>query len=404
MRSLRCLFLARQLCVKGKWLPTTEVHKAQVCRAVHAAPPPGPPQTQSQSSVTSYEDEFVREQRNKDSFVQVLDLFCNRNVRRRGHIEMIEAALRWMPEFGVEKDLEVYNKLLEVFPKEVFVAQNFIQRMFNHYPRQQECAIRVLEQMENYGITPNSQTRFLLLQIFGDRSHPIRKYQRLMYWFPRFKHTNPFPVLPQMFADPVELSKVCLQRIAADRDARVTVYQMPQKEECEDSATQENMHIVGIQSPEQTSLLAAHDPSMPVLVEGPHPLWLRKTCVYYYVLRADPSETIKEVVVDPERSLYYPLSLNLELDRDLGDDHSFDVDDVEEGPVYAMCMTNSGDERTLGKWIRGLQVTNPILAQVPVLFRLNSGPQELAPPAVKEKVQEEEEEEEIRSVHHRMEQ
>ncbi|XP_053573833.1 evolutionarily conserved signaling intermediate in Toll pathway, mitochondrial [Bombina bombina] len=379
MRRLHSLFTAGQLYVWGRNIP--EAYKTsvvvQVTKPLHTSPPPGPPQasSSSQRSVLTYEDVFTQEERTKSSFVQVLKLFCNNDVRRRGHVEMIEVALKWMPEFGVEKDLEVYNQLLDIFPKEVFVAQNFIQRMFHHFPRQQECAIRVLEQMENYGVMPNSQTRFLLLQIFGERSHPIRKYQRLMYWFPRFKHTNPFPV-PADITDPVDLAKVCLQRIAADRDARVTVYHMSPEEECE-SGNQEHRHLVGIQSPDQMSSLAAHDPSVPVIVEGPFPLWLRKTCVYYYILRADPLPQKQEEEVDPERCFYYPLSLDLELERDLGDEETFDIDDVEEGPVFAMCMAGSGDERTLGKWIRSLQETNPILAQTPVLFRLNSGPQEL---------------------------
>ncbi|XP_063302021.1 evolutionarily conserved signaling intermediate in Toll pathway, mitochondrial [Pelobates fuscus] len=405
MKSLRYLFLARQLCVNAKWLHSTEPHRTQACRTLHTPPSRRPPQTKSQSSLITYEDVFDQEQRSKASFVEVLDLFCNRDIRRRGHVELIEAALKWMPEFGVEKDLEVYNKLLDVFPKEVFVSQNYIQRMFNHYPRQQECAIRVLEQMENYGITPNSQTRFLLLQIFGDRSHPMRKYQRLMYWFPRFKHTNPFPV-PETLADPVDLSKACLQRITADKDARTTVYQMPSTEEIEDGEGQENTYIVGIQSPDQVALLAEHDTTMPVLVEGPHPLWLRKTCVYYYVLRADPSTIKKEVEVDPERSLYYPISLDLDLERDFSEENTFDVEEVNEGPVFAMCMASSGDERTLGKWIQGLQETNPILGKVPVLFRLISSPHELAPVEIKEKEKTPEVDEEVENepVHRRMEQ
>lgn len=89
--------------------------------------------------------------RNKASFSRAVELFCQRDIRRRGHIEFINAALRKMPEFGVERELDVYNKILDVFPKEVFVPRNFIQRMFNYYPRQQECGIHVLEQMENYG-------------------------------------------------------------------------------------------------------------------------------------------------------------------------------------------------------------------------------------------------------------
>lgn len=51
----------------------------------------------------------------------------------------------------------------------------------------------------------------------------------------------------------------------------------------------------GIQSPSQMELLAKHNPSRPVFVEGPFPLWLRKTCVYYYILRADPTPLDEKV-------------------------------------------------------------------------------------------------------------
>lgn len=50
---------------------------------------------------------------------------------------------------------------------------------------------------------------------------------------------------------------------------------------------------------------------------------------------------------------------------------------MEEGPVYAMCMTSQGDQATLSQWISGLQETCPILGQIPTVFRLESGPREL---------------------------
>ncbi|XP_066449742.1 evolutionarily conserved signaling intermediate in Toll pathway, mitochondrial isoform X2 [Eleutherodactylus coqui] len=408
MRSLRLLIAAHKLGAGLGHTPAVEPRGVQFLRAVHTSSPPGPPVNTSSTTVARFEDAFAKDQRDKASFVQVLDLFCGRDVRRRGHIELIEAALRWMPHFGVEKDVEVYNKLLDVFPKEVFIPQNFIQSMFLHYPRQQECAVRVLDQMEYYGVTPNKHTLFLLVQTFGKLSHPVKKYQRLLYWFPRFKHTNPYPAPLHLIADPVALSKVCLERIAADRDAQLTVYQLPSSEVRDDGTVLEHAHLVGIQSPDQMCLLADHDPEHPVIVEGPFPLWLRKTCVYYYVLRAEPTAKIKEEL-DPERCFYYPLQLSLDLERDLGDDLSFDVDEVEEGPVYAMCMTGSGDEKTLGKWIQCLQETNPVLGQLPVLFRLTSGPQEVSPPvqeeseSPKEDTRPSEEEEETRP-YRRMEQ
>lgn len=96
-------------------------------------------------------EQVAKEAQSKATFNKVVDVFTKRDIRRRGHVEFIYAALKKMPEFGVERDLAVYNKLLDVFPKEVFVPRNFIQRMFNHYPRQQECGVQLLEQMENYG-------------------------------------------------------------------------------------------------------------------------------------------------------------------------------------------------------------------------------------------------------------
>lgn len=110
--------------------------------------------TRRDKSLVTHDDLFeqvARDAKTKATFNKVVEVFTKADVRRRGHVEFIYAALKKMPEFGVERDLAVYNKLLDVFPKEVFVPRNFIQRMFNHYPRQQECAVQLLEQMENYG-------------------------------------------------------------------------------------------------------------------------------------------------------------------------------------------------------------------------------------------------------------
>lgn len=76
------------------------------------------------------------------------------------------------------------------------------------------------------GIMPNVETKVLLAQIFGEKSHPMRKYQRIMYWFPKFKHANPFPIPHVLPSDPVELARFSLTRIADDLDAKVTVYQV----------------------------------------------------------------------------------------------------------------------------------------------------------------------------------
>ncbi|KAG9338187.1 hypothetical protein JZ751_026937 [Albula glossodonta] len=380
-------------------------------------------------SLVTHDDLFERaaqDSRTKATFNRVVDVFVKQDIRRRGHVEFIYAALKKMPEFGVERDIAVYNKILDIFPKEVFVPRNFIQRMFNHYPRQQECGVEVLEQMENYGVMPNIETKVLLVQIFGEKSHPIRKYQRLMYWFPKFKNLNPYPVPHELPQDPVDLARFSLSRIANDLDAKVTVYQMPYTDVSEAGEEVTQPYVIGVQSPDQQELLAKHDTSRPVFVEGPFTLWLRKTCVYYYVLRADPlppEEKAKEPI-DPEQCFFYPLELDLDLDRDVGDEDNFNVDEgafeekpgnhgsdishplngaefnrrffldqrffgvkfhvVEEGPVFAMCMAEKGDQATLAKWISGLQETNPILGRIATVFRVESGPCEIQSAAAPE--------------------
>ncbi|XP_067416557.1 evolutionarily conserved signaling intermediate in Toll pathway, mitochondrial [Emydura macquarii macquarii] len=316
--------------------------------------------------------------KDKAAFKQAVEIFCQRDIRRRGHIEFIYAALKKMPEYGVERDIDVYNKILDIFPKEVFVPHNYIQRMFNHYPRQQECGIHLLEQMENHGIMPNKQTKFLLLQIFGDKSHPIRKYQRLMYWFPRFKYINPYPVPEVLPQDPIDLARISLQRIAADLSAKITVYQMPLTDISDAGKEITQPHIVGILSPDQQELLACHNPDRPVFVEGPFRLWLKKTCVYYYILRGEPlPPEEQEEMIDSERNFYYPMYLDFDLERGEWDDEEFNVNEAEEYPIFAMCMAGAGDQVTLAKWILGLQQTNPVLSQTPVVFHLTPGPQEL---------------------------
>ncbi|XP_074059577.1 evolutionarily conserved signaling intermediate in Toll pathway, mitochondrial [Macrotis lagotis] len=321
-----------------------------------------------------YEDFFEQAsggQQDKTGFSRAVKAFVQRDVRKRGHVDFIYLALRKMPEYGVERDLAVYNLLLDIFPKEVFVPRNMLQQIFNHYPRQQECGVKVLDQMENYGVMPNKETEFLLIQIFGRKSHPMLKYLRLMYWFPRFKNINPFPVPRPLPKDPVDLARHGLERIAADLSARVTIYQMPGSEDLGDNPSQP--HIVGIQSPDQQAALAQHDPARPVFVEGPFPLWLRDTCLYYHVLRADllPPEE-REDKIGPERNFFYPMQLDVDLDRGPWDDYEFDVDEVEEGPVFAMCTAGAHDQATLAKWIQGLQITNPALARIPVVFRLGA--------------------------------
>ncbi|KAM6389946.1 evolutionarily conserved signaling intermediate in Toll pathway, mitochondrial [Rhynochetos jubatus] len=329
--------------------------------ARHRPPPRSPPPGEQS------------EGRGPAAFAAALEALERAPGRRVGRLELVAAALAAMPALGVAREREAYHRLLRLLPRGPWVPRGAFQRLLAPFPRQQECGLQILEQMEHYGVIPDAETRFLLLGVFGPRSRPMRKCQRMLYWLPRLRHVNPYP-LPSPLPPP-GLAAACLglRRIANDPDARITVYQRPVPGEGHDEGSVQP-YIVGAQSPEQRELLARHGPVRPVFVEGPFPLWLRSTPLRYYVLRGDPlPPELREEPPDPERSLYYPLHLDLDLERGPWDDEEFDVDEVEEGPVFALCVAGAGDRRTLGKWIAGLQEANPVLGRTAVLFRLGDG-------------------------------
>ena len=96
-------------------------------------------------------EDASKDKPNKENFKDVIATFTDLDKRRRGHIQFIETALRYMKAFGLEKDVDAYNMILDVFPKGKYVAKNAYQNMFNHYPEQQVCGIKVLQQMEDNG-------------------------------------------------------------------------------------------------------------------------------------------------------------------------------------------------------------------------------------------------------------
>lgn len=89
--------------------------------------------------------------KSKKTYLELINVFTSKDVHRRGHIEFIYSALKNMEQFGVQKDLEVYKTLLDVLPKGKFIPTNIFQSEFMHYPKQQQCAIDLLQQMEDNG-------------------------------------------------------------------------------------------------------------------------------------------------------------------------------------------------------------------------------------------------------------
>ena len=104
----------------------------------------------------SFFDKTAKNTRNKETFkVAVATYLKKEGVYRRGHVEFIYAALDRMKEFNVARDIDGYKYLIELFPKRKMIATNIWQSEMMHYPKQQQCCIDVLNQMEYNGESSN---------------------------------------------------------------------------------------------------------------------------------------------------------------------------------------------------------------------------------------------------------
>ncbi|KAG5898528.1 hypothetical protein JTB14_038479 [Gonioctena quinquepunctata] len=314
--------------------------------------------------------------KNRNTYLEMVKIFINRDhIYRRGHVEFIYSAMKNMEAFGVHKDLEVYKALIDVLPKGKFIPTNMFQAEFMHYPKQQQCIIELLEQMEDNGVMPDYEMEDLLLNIFGRKGFPLRKFWRMMYWMPKFKNLSPWPVPDPLPKDTFDLAKYAIERISSvDVNSVVTVYQSADISESIDDTW-----IVSAQSKNQKRLLGEYKVEEPVYVEGPFKVWIKGNPINYFTLRGKPKPIVDEDVdIDDVSKLKVSLfNLKPPVGKYLKTVPS--VHEQEDGIIFSVCATGSSSKDSLLSWIRHLERdNNPILGQVPIVFTLKSGTKEVA--------------------------
>ena len=163
--------------------------------------------------------------KSKDSFFDVIDNFLAKDRTRRGHMEFLKTAMAYMEEFGLEKDVEAYNRLLDVFPRGRYVNRTLFDAIWAKKHPQAELALEILTEMEDHWLLPNENTYDVLYEIFGHASQPLQKCRRMIYWYHKLEEMfpNPYPkVLPENDA---ELSKLALTRMTKDEQI-IMVYKV----------------------------------------------------------------------------------------------------------------------------------------------------------------------------------
>uniref|UniRef100_A0A0R3X7I5 ECSIT domain-containing protein n=1 Tax=Hydatigena taeniaeformis TaxID=6205 RepID=A0A0R3X7I5_HYDTA len=228
----------------------------------------------------------------KATFLDTIELFKARSgSSRRGFNEFILAAMREMRAYEVEGDLEAYKALLSVLPRGGRLkAKSILHADVGGYMEQQATVVRLLLQLNTNHVIPDDDVGNTIVEVFGFRSYAMTHYRRMMYWLPKLRHANPWPVVERLpddieGEDAIKLAQLAAARICPDPSTEFSTIFVESKE------TDTPNCMVSGQSPAQRALLSAYattlvsSPQSSVLyLDGPQFFWYRELQLAYYVL------------------------------------------------------------------------------------------------------------------------
>ncbi|KAL2717232.1 hypothetical protein V1478_012932 [Vespula squamosa] len=304
-------------------------------------------------------------EKKKDTFLEIIRTY-EQEKYKRGQLEFIKLALKYMEVYGIHKDLEAYKALLNIFPKGPYIPKNYFNAVFRYYPKHQDVATDVLQQMEDNRVIPDEELENILLNTFGKHARPLKKLWRMLYWMPKFVNLNPWPVPNPIPTDPKILARIAIQKISSiDVTAVTSEFETKDiKESIEDT------WIISAISPIQKNLLVQHlklRKDMPMYVEGPFKIWVANQSVDYFILRADPIKSTYEYEnPDDVSKIKIPFWKTNEIVV------APTVHEQEDGVYFAVCATGTSSKDSAISWIRYLQKDNPVLEKIPILIKLTS--------------------------------
>ncbi|VDK79976.1 unnamed protein product [Onchocerca ochengi] len=310
--------------------------------------------------------EVANELRSKQTFLNVIDNFCKKQVHARGHVEFINTALKYMKEYGLQKDLDIYKSLLNVFPKGPMIPQNVFQQRFLYYPQQQICCVKLLDEMEWFGVQPDKEIHDLVVNAFGEWNYATKKVKRMMYWMPKLKHSNIYldrRKIEGKNLSAVDLGCLALKMISRDPGTRITLVRIN-----DTKLDESDRWLLSSQSHLQKKLLQNLEKNTTLYVDGPNKVYLMDHCIEYVGLFSDP------------KSQYYEKHEEDDLDEDFENWKSEWDEEYERRPKYniheqqhetilALSIFGKVCRETAVAWISHLQESNLSLHNARVLFR-----------------------------------
>ncbi|KAI6175370.1 Evolutionarily conserved signaling intermediate in Toll pathway, mitochondrial [Aphelenchoides bicaudatus] len=328
------------------------------------------------TSLVHVDDHFQsipEEKRDKASFLAAIEFFKKKAKNDRGHVEFIHSAMKHMKEYGLHKDLDVYKALLKVFPEGPLLPTNVWQKMFLHYPHQQSCCVRLLDEMEWNMVYPDLEIFDIVKARFGAWSFTTKKVRRMLYWYPRLRYTNKY--LDRQLQDSrhadltfVKRANFALRMMSRDKGSEITYTKV----------ADDKSLVISSQSPLQRRLINDFDPAKTCYyVDGPFLVYVAEHPIKFVTFTTDPgtdSERLLDRFIDHEeiedlesKPLY---TGPLEEPKENGTVHE-QIDQT----ILALGIFEKINENSASAWVNHLQSQNEPLKKSTVILRVGEADQ-----------------------------
>ncbi|UMM29524.1 hypothetical protein L5515_011839 [Caenorhabditis briggsae] len=322
--------------------------------------------TSQEAGLVHVEKQFeavVPEKRDKDVFMAAIATF--KEKRGRTHVEFINTALKYVKDYRVHKDLDTYKSLLDVFPKGKMIPQTAFQKVFLHYPQQQNCAVKVLDEMEWHGVQPDKEIHDIVVNAFGEWNFATKKVKRMLYWMPKLKHSNKYldrRHLEGKSLSPSELAGIALKMMSRDPATSISLLKLS------DNSDPVDKWFATAQSPSQQLLLSELQKGEEVFVDGGN-VYVQDKLIPFVTLtgttKLSPLNEFKKEELDENYSNWF------EEWKKERHEAKRSIHQQDHETVFAMGAMFQNDNATALRWMDQLQKRNPNLENLRIRVRLD---------------------------------
>lgn len=268
----------------------------------------------------------------------------------------------------VHKDIDTYKGLLEVFPKGKMIPQTVFQKVFLHYPQQQNCAVKVLDEMEWHGVQPDKEIHDIVVNAFGEWNFATKKVKRMLYWMPKLKHSNKY--LDRRHVEgkslsPSELAGIALKMMSRDAASSISLLKLS------DSSDPQQKWLATSQSPMQQILISELRKGDEVFVDAAK-VYLQDRVIPFITLtgntKLEPLNEFKNEDMDEDYTNWYA-----DWQKQRGEAKR-SIHEQDHETIFAMGAMYKDDNATAIRWIDNLQKTNPNMENLRFRVRLEGNP------------------------------